>query len=82
MLMSLLFYPEGVNDIYFKVFITHYYKVNNFLHYFFFQKVGHSHNLSDMKTAHANKAMAKKNLYTPRMIQVFIALFHVLISNK
>ena len=24
----------------------------------------HSHNTSDIKTAHANKAMAKKNLYT------------------
>ena len=31
-------------------------------------RVGHSHNTSDMKTAHANKAMSKKNLYTPHMV--------------
>ena len=31
-------------------------------------KVGHSHNASDIKTAHANKAMGKKNLFTPMMI--------------
>ena len=52
MLLSLLFFPEGVNDVYFKV--------------------GHSHNLFDMKTAHAKKALAKKNLFTPRMIQAEI----------
>ena len=48
MLTSLLIFPDGVTDIYFKV--------------------GHSHNTSDLKTAHANKAMGKKNLYTPMMI--------------
>ena len=52
MLESILIFPEGVTDIYFKV--------------------GHSHNASDMKTAHANKAMAKKNLYTPLMIAMEI----------
>ena len=31
-------------------------------------KVGHSHNASDLKTAHANKATAKKNIFTPAMI--------------
>ena len=30
--------------------------------------MGHSHNQSDMKTAHAKKALAKKNLYTPQAI--------------
>ena len=48
MLSSILIYPDGVTDVYFRV--------------------GHSHNISDMKTAHANKAMAKKNLYTPNMV--------------
>ena len=48
MLSSILIYPDGVTDVYFRV--------------------GHSHNTSDMKTAHANKAMAKKNLYTPNMV--------------
>ena len=48
MLTSILLYPDGVTDVYFRV--------------------GHSHNSSDMKTAHANKAMAKKNLYTPIMV--------------
>ena len=48
MLSSILVYPDGVTDVYFRV--------------------GHSHNTSDMKTAHANKAMAKKNLYTPNMV--------------
>ena len=28
----------------------------------------HSHNTSDMKMAHANKAMAKKNLFTPNQV--------------
>ena len=36
-------------------------------------KVAHSHNASDIKTAHANKAMGKKNLFTPMI--VFIDLF-------
>ena len=31
-------------------------------------RVGHSHNQSDMKTAHAKKALAKKNLYTPQAV--------------
>jgi hypothetical protein len=31
-------------------------------------RVGHSHNASDMKTSHAKKALAKKNLYTPQGI--------------
>ena len=31
-------------------------------------KVGHSHNQSDMKTAHAKKALIKKNLYTPQAV--------------
>ena len=31
-------------------------------------RVGHSHNASDMKTSHAKKALAKKNLYTPQAI--------------
>ena len=31
-------------------------------------RVGHSHNQSDMKTAHAKKALRKKNLYTPQAI--------------
>ena len=44
MLSSLLYYPDGVTDIYFRV--------------------GHSHNTSDLKTAHAKKALEKKNLYT------------------
>ena len=48
MLVSILLYPDGVNDVYFRV--------------------GHSHNTSDMKTAHANKAMAKKNLYTSNQV--------------
>ena len=48
MLLSLLIFPEGVKDIYFKV--------------------GHSHNQSDMKTAHAKKALIKKNLYTPQAV--------------
>ena len=48
MLLSLLIFPDGVKDIYFKV--------------------GHSHNQSDMKTAHAKKALAKKNLYTPQAV--------------
>ena len=48
MLLSLLIFPDGVKDIYFKV--------------------GHSHNQSDMKTAHAKKALSKKNLYTPQAI--------------
>ena len=48
MLSSIIIYPDGVTDVYFRV--------------------GHSHNTSDMKTAHANKAMSKKNLYTPNMV--------------
>ena len=48
MLLSLLIFPDGVRDIYFKV--------------------GHSHNQSDMKTAHAKKALSKKNLYTPQAV--------------
>ena len=31
-------------------------------------RVGHSHNQSDMKTAHAKKALTKKNLYTPQAV--------------
>ena len=50
MFTSILLYPDGVTDIYFRV--------------------GHSHNLSDMKTAHANKGLAKKNLYTPQAVAV------------
>ena len=33
-------------------------------------RVGHSHNQSDMKTAHANKGLAKKNLFTPQAVVV------------
>ena len=50
MLTSILLYPDGVTDIYFRV--------------------GHSHNLSDMKTTHANKGLAKKNLYIPQAVAV------------
>ena len=48
MMLSILFFPDGVRDIYFKV--------------------GHSHNQSDMKTAHAKRALARKNLYVPQAV--------------